>query len=63
MGLADVSSRFLYGGQISLLTGLAAAFLCSSLGFCGVMWGFGWVDGVLMRARSCSSRFRGSIFC
>jgi peptide/nickel transport system permease protein len=48
----DVLSRVLYGGQISLLTGLAAAFLSLSLGLlCGTLAGFygGWVDGLLMR--------------
>jgi peptide/nickel transport system permease protein len=48
----DVLSRVLYGGRISLLTGLVAAFLSLSLGLLsGVLAGFhgGWVDGVLMR--------------
>jgi peptide/nickel transport system permease protein len=48
----DVFSRVLYGGQISLLTGLVAAFLSLSLGLLsGVLAGFhgGWVDGLLMR--------------
>jgi peptide/nickel transport system permease protein len=48
----DVFSRVLYGGQISLLTGLVAAFLSLSLGLlCGTLAGFhgGWVDRLLMR--------------
>ena len=48
----DVFSRILYGGQISLLTGLVAAFLSLSLGLLsGVLAGFhgGWLDGLLMR--------------
>jgi peptide/nickel transport system permease protein len=48
----DVFSRVLYGGRISLLTGLVAAFLSLSL---GILWGTlagihgGWVDRLLMR--------------
>lgn len=48
----DVFSRVLYGGQISLLTGLVAAFLSLSLGLLwGTLAGFygGWVDRLLMR--------------
>jgi peptide/nickel transport system permease protein len=48
----DVFSRVLYGGRISLLTGMAAAFLSLSLGLLwGTLAGFhgGWVDGLLMR--------------
>jgi peptide/nickel transport system permease protein len=48
----DVFSRVLYGGQISLLTGLVAAFLSLSLGLLwGTLAGFhgGWVDSLLMR--------------
>ena len=48
----DQFSRFLYGGQISLLAGLIAGFLSVSLGaVIGVVAGFygGWVDDVLMR--------------
>ena len=48
----DQFSRFLYGGQISLLAGLMAGFLSVSLGaVIGVVAGFygGWVDDVLMR--------------
>jgi peptide/nickel transport system permease protein len=48
----DVFSRVLYGGQVSLLTGLVAAFLSLSLGLLfGTLAGFhgGWVDGLLMR--------------
>jgi peptide/nickel transport system permease protein len=48
----DVFSRVLYGGQISLLTGLAAALLSLSMGLlCGTLAGFhgGWVDRLLMR--------------
>jgi peptide/nickel transport system permease protein len=48
----DQFSRFLYGGQISLLAGLIAAILSVSIGilvggvagYCG-----GWLDGILMR--------------
>ena len=43
----DVFSRVLYGGRISLLTGLVAAFLSLSLGCCGVRWqasmAAGWI--------------------
>jgi peptide/nickel transport system permease protein len=48
----DVFSRVLYGGQVSLLTGLVAAFLSLSLGLLfGTLAGFhgGWIDGLLMR--------------
>jgi peptide/nickel transport system permease protein len=48
----DVFSRVLYGGQVSLLAGLAAAFLSLTLGLlCGTLAGFhgGWIDGLLMR--------------
>ena len=48
----DQFSRFLYGGQISLLAGLMAGFFSVSLGgVIGVIAGFygGWVDNVLMR--------------
>jgi peptide/nickel transport system permease protein len=48
----DVFSRVLYGGRISLFTGLVAAFLSLSLGlFLGTLAGFhgGWVDRLLMR--------------
>jgi len=49
----DQFSRFLYGGQISLLAGLLAAILSVSLGaVIGALAGFygGWVDEALMRA-------------
>jgi peptide/nickel transport system permease protein len=49
----DVFSRVLYGGQVSLLTGLVAAFLSLSLGLLwGTLAGFygGWLDHLLMRA-------------
>ena len=48
----DQFSRFLYGGQISLLAGLLAAALSVSLGILvGVVSGFygGWIDDFLMR--------------
>ena len=48
----DVFSRVLYGGRVSLLTGLVAAFLSLSLGLLvGILAGFhgGWVDRLLMR--------------
>jgi peptide/nickel transport system permease protein len=48
----DVFSRVLYGGQVSLLTGLVAAFLSLSVGLLfGTLAGFhgGWIDGILMR--------------
>ena len=48
----DVYSRLLYGGQVSLLTGLVAAFLSLGLGLIlGTAAGFygGWLDQVLMR--------------
>ncbi|MGB0034348.1 MAG: ABC transporter permease [Candidatus Acidiferrales bacterium] len=49
----DQLSRFLYGGQISLLAGLIAALLSVSLGMIvGGLAGFygGWIDNVLMRS-------------
>jgi peptide/nickel transport system permease protein len=49
----DVLSRVLYGGQVSLFTGLAAAFLSLSLGLVfGLAAGFysGWPDQILMRS-------------
>jgi peptide/nickel transport system permease protein len=48
----DQFSRFLYGGQVSLLAGLIAAALSVSLGILvGVLAGFygGWIDEALMR--------------
>ncbi|MGB6392376.1 MAG: ABC transporter permease [Candidatus Acidiferrales bacterium] len=48
----DQFSRFLYGGQISLLAGLLAALLSVSLGVAlGALAGFygGWIDAALMR--------------
>lgn len=48
----DVFSRLLYGGQVSLLTGLAGAFVSLCLGlFLGTAAGFwgGWADQILMR--------------
>jgi len=48
----DQLSRFLYGGQISLLAGLLAAALSVSLGIVvGAISGFygGWIDEFLMR--------------
>jgi len=48
----DVFSRLLYGGQISLFTGLAAAFLSLLLGLAfGMAAGFfgGWTDRLTMR--------------
>jgi len=48
----DQFSRFLYGGQISLLAGLLAAALSVSLGvLVGALAGFygGWIDDLLMR--------------
>jgi peptide/nickel transport system permease protein len=48
----DQFSRFLYGGQVSLLAGLIAATLSVSLGlFVGALAGFygGWIDEALMR--------------
>ena len=48
----DQFSRFLYGGQLSLLTGLLAAALSVGVGIAiGAMAGFygGWIDEVLMR--------------
>ncbi len=49
----DVFSRVIYGGRISLLTGLVAALLSLSLGLLwGTLAGFygGWADRLLMRA-------------
>jgi peptide/nickel transport system permease protein len=48
----DQFSRFLYGGQVSLLAGLIAAALSVSLGvLVGALAGFcgGWIDETLMR--------------
>jgi peptide/nickel transport system permease protein len=48
----DQFSRFLYGGQISLLAGLIAAILSVSIGIlAGGIAGYygGWLDGLLMR--------------
>jgi peptide/nickel transport system permease protein len=48
----DVFSRLLYGGRVSLLTGLLAAFLSLGLGLAlGTVAGFhgGWLDQILMR--------------
>ena len=48
----DQFSRFLYGGQISLLAGLIAAILSVSIGIvAGGIAGYygGWLDGILMR--------------
>jgi peptide/nickel transport system permease protein len=48
----DQFSRFLYGGQISLLAGLLAATLSVALGIVlGALSGFygGWIDAALMR--------------
>lgn len=48
----DVLSRLLYGAQVSLFTGLLAAFLSLGLGlFAGTLAGYfsGWPDQVLMR--------------
>jgi peptide/nickel transport system permease protein len=48
----DVLSRLLYGGQISLLTGLLAAGVSLAIGWTlGTMAGFfaGWTDRVVMR--------------
>jgi peptide/nickel transport system permease protein len=48
----DVFSRLLYGGQISLMTGLVAALLSLGLGLLlGTAAGFygGWLDQLLMR--------------
>jgi peptide/nickel transport system permease protein len=49
----DVFSRLLYGGRVSLFTGLLAAFLSLGLGLAlGTVAGFygGWLDRFLMRA-------------
>jgi peptide/nickel transport system permease protein len=49
----DLFSRLLYGGRVSLLTGLLAAFLSLGLGLAlGTVAGFhgGWLDRLLMRA-------------
>jgi peptide/nickel transport system permease protein len=48
----DVFSRLLYGGRVSLFTGLLAAFLSLALGLAlGTAAGFygGWLDRLLMR--------------
>jgi peptide/nickel transport system permease protein len=48
----DLFSRLLYGGRMSLLTGLLAAFLSLGLGLAlGTVAGFhgGWLDRLLMR--------------
>ena len=48
----DLFSRLLYGGRVSLLTGLLAAFLSLGLGLAlGTVAGFhgGWLDQILMR--------------
>jgi peptide/nickel transport system permease protein len=48
----DQFSRFLYGGQISLLAGMLAAALSVTIGISvGALAGFygGWIDGILMR--------------
>lgn len=48
----DQLSRFLYGGQLSLLAGLLAAALSVGIGIAiGALAGFygGWIDDVLMR--------------
>jgi len=48
----DLFSRLLYGGQVSLLTGLLAAFLSLGLGLVlGTAAGYhgGWLDQLLMR--------------
>jgi peptide/nickel transport system permease protein len=48
----DVFSRLLYGGRVSLFTGLLAAFLSLALGLAlGTAAGFygGWLDQLLMR--------------
>ena len=49
----DVFSRVLYGGRVSLLTGLAAAFISLALGLLfGAAAGYfgGWLDQILMRS-------------
>ncbi|MGH9735998.1 MAG: ABC transporter permease [Candidatus Acidiferrales bacterium] len=49
----DQFSRFLYGGQLSLLAGLLAAALSVGIGITvGALAGFygGWIDDVLMRS-------------
>jgi peptide/nickel transport system permease protein len=49
----DVFSRVLYGGRISILTGLAATLLALLIGCsAGILAGFrgGWTDSFLMRA-------------
>ena len=50
----DQFSRFLYGGQISMLAGLIAALFSVSLGIIvGGIAGYygGWIDEILMRGR------------
>jgi peptide/nickel transport system permease protein len=49
----DVFSRLMYGGQVSLLTGLVAAFVSLALGIlAGTAAGYfgGWLDQLLMRS-------------
>ena len=48
----DLLLRLLYGGQISLLAGLAAALCAAVIGsIIGLLAGYygGWLDGILMR--------------
>ena len=64
----DQFSRFLFGGQISLLAGLIAAMLSVSIGILmGGIAGYygGWADELLMRyARRCHCIFlSGKFFC
>ena len=56
----DQFSRFLYGGQISLLAGLLAAAVSVFLGMViGAIAGFygGWIDEILMRGSGTIPRF------
>ena len=49
----DVFSRVLYGGQVSLLTGMSAAALALGIGlFLGIAAGYfgGWSDQIIMRS-------------
>jgi peptide/nickel transport system permease protein len=49
----DIFSRLMYGGQVSLLTGLLAAFVSLGLGvLAGVTAGYfgGWLDQLMMRS-------------